>query len=65
MFRKNWHYDPSLQDSTAFLEHVEEVLDEMDRLVKAGKMRYLACLMKAPGHFCLAERRKGTKSYGC
>ena len=40
MFRKNWHYDPSPQDSTAFLEHVEEVLDEMDRLVKAGKIRY-------------------------
>lgn len=40
MFRKNWHYDPSAQDSTAFLEHVEDVLDEMDRLVKAGKIRY-------------------------
>ena len=40
MFRKNWHYDPTGQDSTAFHDHVEEVLDEMDRLVQAGKIRY-------------------------
>jgi len=40
MFRKNWHYDPTGQDSTAFLEHVEEVLDALDKQVKAGKIRY-------------------------
>ena len=40
MFRKNWHYDPTGQDSAAFYDHVEEVLDIMDRLVTAGKIRY-------------------------
>ena len=40
MFRKNWYYDPSLQDSAAFYEHVDEVLDELDRQVRAGKIRY-------------------------
>ena len=40
MFRKNWHYDPTGQDSAAFSDHVEDVLDEMDSLVKAGKIRY-------------------------
>ena len=40
MFRKNWQYDPTGQDNAAFLDHVEEVLDEMDRQVKAGKIRY-------------------------
>ena len=40
MFRKNWHYDPSGQDSTAFLDHVEDVLEEMGKLVTAGKIRY-------------------------
>ncbi len=40
MFRKNWQYDPSGQDTQAFHEHVDEVLDAIDRHVKAGKIRY-------------------------
>ncbi len=40
MFRKNWCYDPSSQDSNAFYEHVDEVLNEVDRQIKAGKIRY-------------------------
>ena len=40
MFRKNWNYDPIGQDKNEFFEHVEDVLDEMDKLVKAGKIRY-------------------------
>ena len=40
MFRKNWDYDPTGQDKNEFLGHVEDVLDEMDKLVKAGKIRY-------------------------
>ena len=40
MFRKNWLYDPTTQDSQAFYDHVDDVLDEMDRLVTAGKIRY-------------------------
>ena len=40
MFRKNWQYDPTGQDRAAFREHVDEVLEEMDRQVKAGKIRY-------------------------
>ena len=40
MFRKNWQYDPTGQDSAAFYDHVDEVLDQMDELVKAGKIRY-------------------------
>ena len=40
MFRKNWYYDPSMQDSQAFLAHVEDVLDELDKLVGEGKIRY-------------------------
>lgn len=40
MFRKNWQYDPTSQDRAAMHAHVDEVLDEMDRLVTAGKIRY-------------------------
>ena len=40
MFRKNWHYDPSSQDREAFFEHVDEILDEVDKQIKAGKIRY-------------------------
>lgn len=40
MFRKNWNYDPTSQDSAAFYEHVDDVLSQMDELVKAGKIRY-------------------------
>lgn len=40
MFRKNWQYDASGQDNAAFLDHVDDVLNEMDNLVKAGKIRY-------------------------
>ena len=39
MFRKNWHFNPNSQDSNAFYEHVDEVLDEVDRQLKAGKIR--------------------------
>ena len=39
MFRKNWHFNPSSQDSNAFYEHVDEVLDEVDRQLKAGNIR--------------------------
>ena len=40
MFRKNWYYDPSMQDSKAFFAHVEDVLDELDKQVSEGKIRY-------------------------
>ena len=40
MFRKNWQFDPTGQDRAAFTDHVDEVLTELDSLVKAGKIRY-------------------------
>ena len=40
MFRKNWHYNPITQDSNAFYEHVDEVLDEMERQIKVGNIRF-------------------------
>lgn len=39
-FRKNWHYDPSDQDSTATAEHMLEVLEMMQILKQEGKIRY-------------------------
>lgn len=40
-FRMNWHYDPTSQDVTMFDEHIDEVLDALDVLVKAGKIRHV------------------------
>ncbi|EHI49157.1 putative oxidoreductase, aryl-alcohol dehydrogenase like protein [SAR116 cluster alpha proteobacterium HIMB100] len=40
MFRKNWQFNPTGQDRAAFTDHVDEVLTELDSLVKAGKIRY-------------------------
>ena len=40
MFRKNWSFDPTSQDRNAFHEHIEEVLDELDRQIKSGNIRY-------------------------
>lgn len=39
MFRQNWHYDPSSQDKSQTLDHMNEVLNVLDELVKAGKIR--------------------------
>ncbi|MBL3569689.1 aldo/keto reductase [Rhodovulum sulfidophilum] len=39
-FRKNWRYDPSHQDRAATLAHMHEVLETLDGLVKAGKIRH-------------------------
>jgi len=40
MFRQNWSYDPSGQDRAATVAHMEEVLETMQRLVEAGKLRH-------------------------
>jgi len=39
-FRKMWRYDASGQDRAATLAHMEGVLECMDRLVRAGKVRH-------------------------
>lgn len=40
MFRQNWTFDPRKQPSKSEVEdHMNEVLDAMDALVKAGKIR--------------------------
>lgn len=40
MFRQNWRYDPTGQSKTDTLAHMEDVLGEMGKLVKAGKIRH-------------------------
>ena len=49
MFRKNWQYDPTSQDRAAMHAHVDEVLDEMDRLVQLAKSAISGCPMKVRG----------------
>ncbi|MEM6619794.1 MAG: aldo/keto reductase [Pseudomonadota bacterium] len=39
MFRQNWGYDPTRQDSDQVADHMAEVIDCMDELVKAGTVR--------------------------
>ena len=38
-FRRSWHYDPSGHDSSAIRAHMLDVLEAMQRLVEAGKVR--------------------------
>ncbi len=40
MFRQNWNYDPTSQNKAEVLEHMGEVLDTMQGLVDAGKIRH-------------------------
>lgn len=40
MFRQNWEYDPTGQDSAEVERHMAEVLETIDELVKAGKIRH-------------------------
>jgi aryl-alcohol dehydrogenase-like predicted oxidoreductase len=40
-FRQSWNYDPSGQDAAAVKAEIEEILDALDRLVKAGKVRHI------------------------
>ena len=63
MFRKNWFYDPSMQDSTAFFAHVEDVLDELDKQVSEGKIRYFGLSNESAWgtHTWLQSAKKGNK----
>jgi len=38
-FRQSWTYDPTGQDTSETLEHMEAVLEALDNYVKAGKIR--------------------------
>lgn len=40
-FRKNWSFDPSNQNRTETIAHMEDVLEALDRLVDAGKIRHV------------------------
>lgn len=40
-FRQNWTFDPSGQDRTATLGHMDDVLGELERQVTAGKIRHV------------------------
>ena len=40
MFRKNWNFDPSKQNTTETLDNMAEVLDAMDDIQKSGKVRH-------------------------
>ncbi len=40
MFRKNWTFDPSGQDRAATLDHMHDVLGELQRLIDEGKIRH-------------------------
>ena len=39
MFRQNWTYDPSSQDKSEVLAHMDDVLRAMQKVVEAGKVR--------------------------
>jgi len=39
MFRKNWTYDPSVQNKTETLDNMLECLEELQKLVDKGKIR--------------------------
>lgn len=41
MFRKNWDYDPSTQDTQGEQDHMAACLAELDRQVAQGKIRYV------------------------
>lgn len=41
-FRQNWTYDPSRQDRTATLAHMLEILQTVQGLIDAGKLRHFA-----------------------
>ena len=40
MFRKNWAYDPSAQDKTATLTHMEDALAALQKQVDKGNIRH-------------------------
>ncbi|PIB25095.1 aldo/keto reductase [Amylibacter kogurei] len=39
MFRQNWHYDPSSQNKSQTIDHMNEVLNVLNELVQTGKIR--------------------------
>lgn len=41
MFRQNWNFDPSFQDSAATEDHMLEVLHALDGHIKAGRIRHI------------------------
>ena len=41
MFRQNWTYDPSGQDSAETEDHMLEVLNALDGHIKAGRIRHI------------------------
>jgi len=41
MFRQNWTYDPTQQDTNATLDHMMELLQHLDSLCRAGKIRHV------------------------
>ncbi len=40
-FRQNWTYDPSGQNKAETLAHINDVLEEAEKLVAEGKMRFI------------------------
>ncbi len=40
MFRQNWMFDATSQNKAEVLAHMEDVLEELGRLVEAGKIRH-------------------------
>ena len=41
MFRQNWNYDPSAQNTTETDDHMLEVLNALDGHIKAGRIRHI------------------------
>ena len=41
MFRQNWTYDPSQQDTKSTLDHMMETLQHLDNLRLSGKIRHI------------------------
>lgn len=40
MFRQNWRFDPTIQDKQRILDHIVSVLETIQGLVDAGKIRH-------------------------
>lgn len=41
MFRQNWDFDPSSQNRTETIDNMHEVLEALNKMVQAGKIRHI------------------------
>ena len=47
-FRKSWRFDPTTQDRDETVTHMREVLEELQRHIEAGRIRYIGLSNETP-----------------